>query len=105
MTKKELKILDEQIQYLCEYNQDKIFSIRQALGINPKFTFLREAETIEYLYKSLLEDRKVIESNYLFATTSGWTVEYVRDKKKYKKNEKFRIRIFFSFVSTDNFED
>lgn len=105
MTKKELKIFDKQIQYLCEYSQDKIKSIRQVTGINPGLTFLKEIETIEYLYKSLLEDRKIIKSNYLYTSTSGWTVEYIRDKKKYKKNEKFKIRICFSFVSTDNLED
>lgn len=103
MTTKELKILDKEIQYLSEY-KDRLQVIRQATGINPKFCFLREAETIESLYKSVLEDRKKIKSSYFFASTSGWTVQYIRDKKTYKKGEKFKVMIFHSFVYTDNYE-
>ena len=84
MTDKERKILDKEIQYLCDY-QDRVKAIREYTNINPKFTFLREAETIESLYKSVLESRKYDKSTYFPAATSGWYVVYLRDKKTYKK--------------------
>ena len=103
MNKKEIKILDKAIQDLCYY-QDRINITRQTLGINTDFTFLREVETIESLYEDVLERRKKFKSTFFFAGTSGWTVQYIRDNKKYKKNEKFSIQIFFSFVETDTFD-
>lgn len=103
MNKKETKILDDAIQYLCE-KQDRIHIMRQTLGINTNFNFLREVETIESLFCSLLEDRKKIKSTFLFASTSGWTIQYFRDNLKYKKNEKFWINIYFSFVECDTFD-
>lgn len=103
MTKNELKALDKEIQYLSGY-QDRIKYIRQSLEINPQFNFLRESETIEHLYKSILEDRKKVKSSFFYASTSGWTVMYIRDKNKYKKNEKFKLKIYHSFVESDNFE-
>jgi hypothetical protein len=103
MTDKELKILDKEIQYLCE-SQDRIKAIRQVTGINPGFTFLREVEIIEYLYKSVLENRKNEKSTYFACATSGWHVVYLRDKKTYKNGEKFNIKIFHTFVWSDNCE-
>ena len=102
MTAKEIKILDKEIQYLCE-QQDRVKAIREYTGINPGFTFLREAETIESLYKSILQDRKKLKSNFFFVSSSGWTVQYFRNKKTYKEGEKFSVQIFFSFVETDTF--
>ncbi len=103
MTKQENKKLDTLTQYLCGY-QDRIKQIRQALEINPQFNYLKEVETIEYLYNSLLRDRKKVKSNFLYASTSGWTVMYFRAKEKYKKNEKFNVKIYFSFVEDETFE-
>ncbi len=57
MTDKERKILDKEIQYLCDY-QDRVKAIREYTGIHPNKTFLDEVETIENLYKSVLENRK-----------------------------------------------
>ena len=104
MTKKEIEILDNEIQYLCNHYQDRIKIMRQTLGINTAFTFLREAETIEYLYKSVLEHRKQEKSTYFSCGTSGWHITYLRNKKTYKKGEKFVIKIYFSFVETDTYE-
>ncbi len=103
MTDKERKILDKEIQYLCDY-QDRLKAIREYTGINPAYTFLKEVETIESLYKSVLEYRKEDESksSCFSVGTSGWYVMYFRDKKKYKKGEKFKIKIFHTFVYTDN---
>ena len=101
MTPKEIKILDKEIQYLCE-QQDRVKAIREYTNINPGYTFLREAETIESLYKSVLENRKYDKSTYFSCATSGWHVVYLRDKKTYKKGEKFRIKIFHTFVWSDN---
>ena len=103
MNKKDYKILDEAIQDLCE-KQDRIKIKRQTLGINTDYDFLREVQTIEMLFEGLLEDRKNIKSSFLFRSTSGWTVQYFRDKKKYENGEKYYVNIYFSFVETDTFE-
>jgi hypothetical protein len=103
MTPKEIKILDKLIQELCE-KQDRIKIMRQTLGINTDFDFLREVEIIESLYKSVLENRKHDKATYFSCATSGWHVVYLRDKKTYKKGEENRIQIYFSFVWTDNLD-
>jgi len=103
MTKKEIKKLDTLTQYLCGY-QDRIKQIRQTLEINPQFNFLNEVETIESLFETVLSQRKKIKSTVIYAATSGWTVMYFRAKDKYKKNEKFSLKIYFSFVDDDTFE-
>jgi benzoyl-CoA reductase/2-hydroxyglutaryl-CoA dehydratase subunit BcrC/BadD/HgdB len=102
MTKKEINILDKLIQDLAE-NQDRIKIMRQTLGINMGFDFLREVETIEYIYECILRDRKNTGTTF-FSSTSGWTVRYTRSKKKYTKGEKFWIGIHFTFVEADNYE-
>ena len=104
MTKKEIEILDDQIQYLCKNYQDRIKIMRQTLGINTAFNFLSEVETIESLYKSLLEIRKKEKGTYFSCGTSGWHITYLRTKKTYKKGEKFVIKIYFSFVEADTYE-
>ena len=104
MTNKELKILDDQIQYLCKNYQDRIKIMRQTLGINTNFDFLREVEIIESLYKSVLEHRKTEKATYFSCGTSGWHIIYLRNKKTYKDGEKFVIKIYFSFVETDTYE-
>jgi len=104
MTNKEIEILDDQIQYLCKNYQDRIKIIRQTLGINTAFTFMREVETIESLYKSVLEHRKSEKATYFSCGTSGWHITYLRNKKTYKKGEKFVIKIHFSFVETDTYK-
>ena len=103
MTNKEINKLDYLIQYLCEY-QDKIKTIRQTLNINPCFSFMRESEIIEYLYKSVLEHRKNEKATYFSCGTSGWHISYLRNKKTYKKGEKFVIKIHFSFVEIDTYQ-
>jgi hypothetical protein len=103
MTKKEIKKLDDLIQYLCEH-QDRIKAIRQTLDINPGFSFYREVQTIEHLYTNVLEERKNGKSNFFYITSSGWTVMYLRDKNKYEKDEKFQVKIYFSFVDIDTLE-
>ena len=79
-----------------------IKSIRHSSGINPQYDFLEEFNTVERLYKSILEDRKKIKSYHFSIATSGWNVEYLRDKKTYKKGEKFKLKIYHSFIYTDN---
>ena len=103
MTKKEINILDKLIQDLAE-NQDRIKIMRQTLGINMGFNFLREVETIEYIYECILKDRKNKGTTF-FSSTSGWTVRYTRSKKKYTKGEKFWIGIHFTFVEADNYDE
>ena len=103
MNKKETKTLDKEISYISHY-ADRINCIRIATGINTDYSFLKEVETIEYLYKSLLEYRKKAKSTYFHTGTSGWFIEYFRDKKTYKKGEKFNIRIYFSFVWGESFD-
>jgi hypothetical protein len=103
MNKKEIEKLDDLICYLSK-NSDRIKIIRQTLGINTDYSFLREVAIIESLYKSILQDRKKEKSTYFECGTSGWFVEYFRNKKTYKEGEKFHIRIYFSFVWVDTFE-
>ena len=103
MTDKERKVLDKEIQYLCKHFIDRVQAIRDYTNINPDYTVLKEVETIEYLYKSILEERKH-DGTYFCVGTSGWNVVYLRNKKTYKKGEKFWIKIYHSFVFTDNFD-
>jgi hypothetical protein len=104
MTKKEIEILDDQIQYLCKNYQDRIHNIREVTNIHPSFNFMREVETIESLYKSLLELRKKEKGTYFSCGTSGWCLTYLRNKKNYKDGEKFVLKTHFSFVEVDNYE-
>ena len=103
MTNKDIKILDDAIQYLCT-KQDRIKIIRQTLGINTDYNFLREAEIIEYLFTSVLKLRKKLDNTVICASTSGWTVNYIRQHKKYKKDEDYSVSIYFSFVEADTYE-
>lgn len=103
MNKKDIRILDDAIQYLST-KQDRVKIIRTTLGINTDFDFLREIQTIEILFKGLLEYRKKGKGTFLYTSTSGWTVQYFRDKNKYKKGEKYSLNIYFSFVEEDTFE-
>ena len=103
MTDKERKVLDKEIQYLCKHFIDRVQAIRDYTNINSSYTVLKEVETIEYLYESILKERKH-DGTYFSVGTSGWNVVYLRNKKTYKKDEKFRIKIYHSFVFTDNFD-
>ena len=104
MNKSQIKVLDKEIQYLCA-DREKIRAIRAALGMYANKSFLDEVKTIEQLFESCIISRKSYKSAYYYASTAGWTVQYFPNKQgKYKKNEKFKIHIFFSFVETDNFE-
>ena len=103
MKEKDIKVLDDAIQHLCT-KQDRIKIIRQTLGINKNYDFLEEVDTIERLFLAVLKERKKYEDCLIYASTSGWTVQYIRKNKKYKKGEKYNIHIFFSFVEVDNFE-
>ena len=103
MNNKDIKIIDRVIQNLCT-KQDRIKIIRQTLGINTDFNFLKEVETIEYLFEIVLRERKKYKDCLIFASTSGWTVQYLRSNKKYKKGEKYNLHIFFSFVDFDTFD-
>ena len=103
MNKKEIEKLDDLICYLSK-NSDRIKIIRQTLGINTDFDFLREIETIEYLFQSVLRERKNYKDCLITSSTSGWTVLYMRPNKTYKKGEKYNLHIFFSFVEVDTFQ-
>lgn len=97
MTKKEIKKFDTLIGYLSE-NSHRISAIREAVGINKDYNFLREIETIETLYEGLLQERKKIKSTFLFASTSGWTVQYFRDKNKYKKGKNLTYKFSYPLL-------
>ena len=101
---KEQQILEKLLQYIENCYADKIKAIRGITGHNPHFTFADEAKIIEYLYKSVLELRKQEKSTYFSCGTSGWHITYLRNKKTYKKGEKFVIKIYFSFVEADTYE-
>jgi len=101
---KEFKILEKHIKYLQEYDSDRVWKIRQALNINSQFSWEREADTIRQLFNYVLHSRKNHRETYFFSSTSGWTVEYLRNKKKYKEGEDFSLKIYFSFVETDTYD-
>ena len=103
MTKKEIEKLDYLTQYLCKH-QYRIKIIRQTLGINTDYDFLREVQTIERIYENVLNERKKEKSTFFFISTSGWTVQYLRKKKTYEKGEDFNVIIYFSFVEIDTFD-
>ena len=103
MTNKDIKILDDAIEYLCT-KQDRIKIIRQTLGINTDYDFLKEVQTIERIYENVLNERKKEKSTFFFISTSGWTVQYLRKKKTYEKGEDFNVIIYFSFVEIDTFD-
>lgn len=101
---KEQQMLDEQLQYLEKYHTDLIKAMREITGHNPHFTFADEAKTIEYLFAELLQYRKEFKGTYMSIGTSGWFVQYTRKNVKYKVGEKFNIRIYYSFIQTDNYD-
>ena len=103
MTNKDIKILDDAIEYLCT-KQDRIKIIRQTLLINTDYDFLKEVQTIERIYENVLNERKKEKSTFFFISTSGWTVQYLRKKKTYEKGEDFNVIIYFSFVEIDTFD-
>ncbi len=103
MTSKEIRALDKLISELSE-KSDRVYKMREITGINSSFSFTRESEIIEYLYTSVLDLRKKLDTPFITASTSGWTVDYIREKKKYKNGEKYNIRVSFSFVWTDTYE-
>ena len=103
VTKKEIEKLDYLVGYLSEYS-DRIKITRISLGINTDYDFLREVEIIESLYESVLQYRKQEKSCYFSVSTSGWTVEYLRNKKTYKEGEEFTVKVHFSFVEFDTYE-
>lgn len=105
MTKKEQKKIDHVIGYFIESDSFyRVKKIREVFNINPHFDKNREIETIEYLYRCVLQDRKKFKSTLVFSSTSGWTVNYYREKKKYKEDEDFEIEVHHSFVDYDTNE-
>ncbi len=100
---KEQQILEKLLQYIENCYADKIKAIRGITGHNPHFTFSDEAATIEYLYARLLQDRKIVKGTVFSTGTSGWFVQYHRKNTEYKEGEEFNIKIYHSFVFTDNF--
>ena len=60
--------------------------------------------TIESLFLQCLQNRKEFRASFYFASTGGWTLQYFPKKLKYKKNEDFKLQIFFTFVASDNFD-
>lgn len=102
MNKKEKKKFDDIINYFDKCGDfDRVEKIRKALNINANYERLVEISTLQYLMKSVLESRQNFKSKKIFASTSGWTVEYYRDTKKYIEDENFDLKIYFSFVEYD----
>jgi len=103
MNKKETKKLDKLIGYLSGKSH-RVQAYRKLLGINPHYNFTHEARTIESLYMRLLEERKKTNRPWMYASSSGWTVEYIRNNKKYKDGEKYWLKIYFSFVEEETLD-
>ena len=103
MSKKDRKKIDYIIGYLSESSQ-RIQSIRQATNINPQYSFNREAEIIENHIDNVLEIRKRCQGTLISSSSSGWTVNYIRQHKKYKKDEEYSLNVYFSFVDADTYD-
>ena len=103
MTKKDRKKIDDIIGYLSE-SSDRIQSIRQVTNINPQYSFTREASIIEYHFFHVLNLRKKCQGTLISSSSSGWTVNYIRQHKKYKKDEEYCLNIYFSFVDADTYD-
>ena len=103
MKKKDLKIIDKVIGDLSVDSQ-RIQKFREVTNINPQFTFTREAEIVEHNFRNVLDLRKKCEGTVISSSTSGWTVNYIRQHKTYKKNEKYSLNIYFTFVETDTYD-
>ena len=99
MTKKERQKIDSIIQYFKDsHDFVRVKKIRQVVGINSHFNEEDEIKTIINLYNCVLKDRSKYRSTSIIAGTSGWKLQYIRDKKKYKKREVFKIDIHHTFV-------
>ena len=99
MTKKERKKINSIIQCLKDsFDFVRVKKIRQVVGINSHFNEDDEIKTILYLYQCVLKDRKKYKSNSIVAGTSGWNIDYIRDKKKYRKGEDFKLDLHHTFV-------
>lgn len=99
MTKKERQKINSIIQYLKDSNDfNRVKKIRQVVGINSHFNEDDEINTILNLYDCVLKDRMRYKSNSIIAGTSGWKLQYIRTKKKYKKREDFKIDLIHTFV-------
>ena len=103
MTKKDRKKIDDLIGYLSE-SSERIQSIRQTTNINPQYSFTREAAIIEYHFSHVLNLRKKCDGTLISSSSSGWTVNYIRQHKKYQKNEDYSLNIYFSFVEADTYD-
>lgn len=99
MTKKERQKFDSMIQCLKDsHDFVRVKKIRQVVGINSHYNEEDEIKTILDLYDCLLKQRTTYKSHTINTGTSGWNIRYIRDKKKYRKGEHFKLYIFHTFV-------
>lgn len=99
MTKKERQKINSIIHYLKDsFDFDRVKKIRQVVGINSHFNEDDEIKTILDLYDCVLKDRIKYKADSIVAGTSGWNIRYIRDKKKYRKGEDFKVDIHHTFV-------
>lgn len=99
MTEKEQNKIDEVIDYFIDCGDfEKVKKVREAVGINPQYNAREEINTIKRLYESVLEERQKFKSKSFFSSTSGWMVAYKREKKEYRTNEDFQLKVFHTFV-------
>jgi hypothetical protein len=103
MTKKDDKIFRKIINDLSE-DIGRIQAIRGAVGINPQYNFNDECRIIEYIFNNALNLRTRCDGTVISSSTQGWTVNYIRQHKKYKKDEEYSLNIYFSFVETDTYD-
>ena len=99
MTKKERQKINSIIQCLKDSNDFvRVKKIRQVVGINSHFNEDDEINTILNLYDCVLKDRTKYKSTSIIAGTSGWKLQYIRDKKKFRKREDFKLDLYHTFV-------
>ena len=89
-------------QLFNDINFTKVMDIRGALNHPPVYTYKDEKKILFNMF-----DRLMIMRNHkgtYFSQSHGlWMVSYFRDKKKYKKNEKFSLEIIFCPISKHHY--
>ena len=72
----------------------KVMDLRKALNQPPVYSYKDEKKILFNMFERLMIMRNH-KGTYFSQAHSLWMVSYFRDKKKYKKNEKFSIEIIF----------
>ena len=80
----------------------KVMDLRKALNQPPVYSYKDEKKILFNMFDRLMIMR-TNKGTYFSQSHGLWMVSYFRDKKKYKKNEKFSIEILFCPISKHHY--